>query len=262
MSAAEALPRGIIGHRGARAVRPENSLSGFEYAARHGVRAVEMDVRLSKDERLVCSHDASTRRLGGPATLVSEMTVEQLGRLVLRGGVSVPTLDDVMDALSARVELVIEIKNDPGEPDFHVGRRSARALADLIEQRSRQGRDDHIRNVSSFDHESASVFASSCPRLAGVAALLAPVGVSPRAALDEACGRGLRHVHLHYSALVRRPAFVSEAADRGASVACWTVNSTAIARVLQKVGVTMVITDDPLRLAAVWRDVPSAKEGG
>src|SRR5947207_14721460 len=47
----------VHGHRGARAMRPENTIPAFEYAIDQGVDAIEMDVAVTKDEVLVISHD-------------------------------------------------------------------------------------------------------------------------------------------------------------------------------------------------------------
>src|SRR5690349_22818161 len=47
----------VHGHRGARAMRPENSLPAFEYAIGVGVDALELDMAVTKDNVLVVSHD-------------------------------------------------------------------------------------------------------------------------------------------------------------------------------------------------------------
>lgn len=47
----------IHGHRGARGRRPENSISGFEWAVLQGVDVLEMDLCISKDRHVVVSHE-------------------------------------------------------------------------------------------------------------------------------------------------------------------------------------------------------------
>jgi glycerophosphoryl diester phosphodiesterase len=47
-----------VGHRGARAIYPENSLPGFDYALETGVDALELDVVVTKDNMVVVNHDA------------------------------------------------------------------------------------------------------------------------------------------------------------------------------------------------------------
>lgn len=52
----------IMGHRGAAALEPENTLRSIERAMEIGVDAVEIDVRLSRDRKLVVIHDSTVDR--------------------------------------------------------------------------------------------------------------------------------------------------------------------------------------------------------
>lgn len=47
----------IYGHRGARGIYPENTLQGFLYAANIGLDGIELDVVISKDNKVVVSHE-------------------------------------------------------------------------------------------------------------------------------------------------------------------------------------------------------------
>src|SRR5260370_30487543 len=47
----------VHGHRGARAMRPENTLPAFEYAIAQGVDALELDMAVTRDNVIVVSHD-------------------------------------------------------------------------------------------------------------------------------------------------------------------------------------------------------------
>src|SRR5437868_8899934 len=51
----------VHGHRGARALRPENTLPAFEYAIAAGVDALELDMAVTKDNVIVVSHDPELR---------------------------------------------------------------------------------------------------------------------------------------------------------------------------------------------------------
>jgi glycerophosphoryl diester phosphodiesterase len=56
--AADLKPRILVhGHRGARALRPENTLPAFEYAIAQGVDVLELDMAVTKDNVVVVSHD-------------------------------------------------------------------------------------------------------------------------------------------------------------------------------------------------------------
>ena len=67
-----------IGHRGARAYAPENTLASFKKALEIGVDAVELDVRKTKDNQLVVIHDADVKRTTNGEGLVSELTLKEI----------------------------------------------------------------------------------------------------------------------------------------------------------------------------------------
>jgi len=64
----------ILGHRGASAIAPENTLAAFACAIRDGADGIEFDVRLSRDGLPVVIHDASLKRTGWKEISVSELT--------------------------------------------------------------------------------------------------------------------------------------------------------------------------------------------
>src|SRR5215471_15991187 len=72
----------VHGHRGARAMRPENTMPAFEYAIDLGVDAIEMDVAVTKDDVLVISHDPVLNpeicRAVGGSTVIRELTFAEL----------------------------------------------------------------------------------------------------------------------------------------------------------------------------------------
>src|SRR4029077_5089067 len=68
----------IIGHRGASAVAPENTLAAFDLALKSGADGVEFDVRLSRDGVPVIIHDETLRRTGLRPERVSDLTVAEL----------------------------------------------------------------------------------------------------------------------------------------------------------------------------------------
>jgi glycerophosphoryl diester phosphodiesterase len=234
----------VIGHRGSRATDPENSLRGFATAVATGVPAVELDVRLTADDVFVCAHDPTTKRLGGSDRPIAEMTGAEVREIALRGGVGVPTLAEVLDVLAGTVEVVIEVKNHQEEPGFSADRRPARVLADVLADR------DGVRGVSSFDHETASVFAAASGRHGDRAAALGRPGALASALLAEGQRRSLQQLHPHYASVVAQPRVVAAAADAGVALTCWTVNTLAVGRRLSRLGVAGLISDVPQRLLA------------
>ncbi|MGE5147834.1 MAG: glycerophosphodiester phosphodiesterase family protein, partial [Candidatus Eiseniibacteriota bacterium] len=74
------LPK-LVGHRGAAALAPENTLAGFRAAAAAGVTAVEFDVRLSADGVPMVIHDATVERTTTGRGPVAAQSAAALGAL-------------------------------------------------------------------------------------------------------------------------------------------------------------------------------------
>lgn len=91
----------IVAHRGACLEAPENTLEAFEAAVRMGADMIEMDVRATRDGRLVVHHD---RRLGGAP--IRELRFRSLRR----EAPAVPLLEEVLRLLAGRIRLDVELK--------------------------------------------------------------------------------------------------------------------------------------------------------
>ena len=70
----------IIGHRGASAVAPENTMAAFREAIATGSDGIEFDVRLSRDGVPVIIHDNNLRRTSGLAHRIADLTWSELER--------------------------------------------------------------------------------------------------------------------------------------------------------------------------------------
>src|SRR6266508_779279 len=106
-----ARPR-TVGHRGASALAPENTLRAIELAAEHGLDLVEVDVYLSRDGELMCIHDADLRRVAGRPDAVAALSADELARVDLGGGQGVPRLADVLATARGRLGVYVELKGD------------------------------------------------------------------------------------------------------------------------------------------------------
>jgi glycerophosphoryl diester phosphodiesterase len=130
----------IVGHRGARNLWSENSLSGFRRTAALGVEGVEFDVHLARDGGAVVIHDPLLERTAEGEGRVADHTVAELTATRLRdaGGDCVPTLEAVLDVFQeTAVELHIEIKTDAvGSPYPGLEQR----VVDLVRRRKLERR--------------------------------------------------------------------------------------------------------------------------
>jgi glycerophosphoryl diester phosphodiesterase len=114
----------IIGHRGASAHAPENTIPSFKLAERAGADAIELDVRLTADEIPIVIHDATLARTTDKSHVVALETFETIqtadagarftrdeGRTFpwRRRGIRVPSLEEVITALPD-MPFLIELK--------------------------------------------------------------------------------------------------------------------------------------------------------
>ncbi len=104
----------VIGHRGARAVEPENTLR----AIRTGMACsdyVEVDIRLSRDREPIVIHDPTLDRTTNGSGPVSGLALREIRKLDAGGGEQVPTLAEVCDEIHDRCGLFAEIKEQGSE---------------------------------------------------------------------------------------------------------------------------------------------------
>jgi glycerophosphoryl diester phosphodiesterase len=125
----------IMGHRGAAALEPENTLLSIARAMEIGIDAVEIDVRLSKDKEIVVIHDSTVERTTNGTGPVSSYALKEIKKLDAGKGEKIPTLDEVVDLIGNKVRLVIELKEEGTE----------RKVVELIK---RNNLDDNVYVIS------------------------------------------------------------------------------------------------------------------
>jgi glycerophosphoryl diester phosphodiesterase len=111
----------IIAHRGASCDAPENSRSAVELAWRHGADAVEADFRLTRDGRIVASHDDSLQRIAGVDWHISDHSLDELRHLDIGGwkaprwsGERIATLEELLSIPHPpAARFYVEIKSGP-----------------------------------------------------------------------------------------------------------------------------------------------------
>ena len=102
----------VIAHRGDSFQALENSLEAIRKALAYPVDMIEIDVRLSRDKTLFVMHDKSTERTAERGLDVERSNARELAHVRLRNGEQIPTLTDVIKAVSGKAGLNIEIKSD------------------------------------------------------------------------------------------------------------------------------------------------------
>jgi len=118
-TASVAIPQDveIVAHRGASFDAPENTLASVNLAWKQQTDAVEIDVYLSADQRIVVVHDKTLKRYGGPDKPIANMTYAELKKHEVGGwkdekwrGEPIPLLSDVLKTIPEGKRLFIEIK--------------------------------------------------------------------------------------------------------------------------------------------------------
>ena len=97
-----------VGHRGARAYEIENTLESFRKALDLGANAIELDVRQSKDGKLILNHDENLKRVFGRDVPVSQTTLKELKQLTDN---KILTLKEALHFLDSKIDkLFVELK--------------------------------------------------------------------------------------------------------------------------------------------------------
>lgn len=244
----------IIGHRGASALAPENTIVAFERAMHDGADGIEFDVRLARDRVPVVIHDATLRRTGLRETDVASLTSEELGRIdagtwfnlrypsmAMREyeQATVPTLSQVFEMFEAgSAVLYVEMKFEKGEG----GRALAWEVADLVRGRSL----NEQVVVESFNHDAIVEIKRRDPSIR-TAALFEPKLARPfpsiRRMIERAKNCRADEMALHRSLASRRVA--EEAKRAGMRTVVWTVDNPSWMRRARRYGVLGVITNNP-----------------
>ena len=107
----------IIAHRGDVANAPENTLPAFRSAYEQGADGIELDVRLTRDQRLVVFHDRGLKRIGKRRGLVTNASFDEMRDLDVGDwfgpefrGEPAPTLDEVFELLPSNYLINVEMK--------------------------------------------------------------------------------------------------------------------------------------------------------
>lgn len=251
----ENTPVLVFAHRGGGGLIPENTLAAFEYSARMGVDALELDVHATADGTLVVHHDQSVDRTTDGRGRVNEFTLEALKKLdagysfstdgnqtfPFRGkGITVPTLREIFDALP---QMTFNI-----EPKQHTHSIVA-PLCALIRERKMTNK----TIVGSFNQTTTDDFRRMCPEVATSAS---PSEVSQFLTLQKI---GLADSYSPLMQALQIPQnlgdlqvvtkdFVEAAHRRNLKVHVWTINETADMQRLIEMGVDGIMTDYPDRL--------------
>ena len=248
----------VVAHRGASATFPENTLEAFDAAIAAGVPVVEFDVRLSSDGVPVVVHDPEVSRVAAAGGYVHELSADELQRLELLRGGRIPLLGEVLELVSGRCGIDIEIKNIPGEPAFDSPREAVvEACLDALDRTGFSG----TVMVSSFNWLSIERCRELRPDI--------PTGfltiglMDPRAAFVYAREAGHPWVLPNAVPMLEAgESFVRDVHAAGMRVGTWVVDDPEPFATLLAMGVDAVATNDPAMGIASRRAFLEVERGG
>lgn len=194
-----------------------------------GAAGVELDVRRCKSSELVVIHDPTLKRTVYGNGRVSQTTLAEIKKLHIRGGGTVPTLEEVFGTLGKNAYCFIELKTP----------EAAVSVARLIETYAQKGwRYDRLILIS-FRHKALQRALKACPEI--------HIGASFKqltpASIRKALKMGAQYVLPHYKSVSRR--LIERAHKKGLKIGVWTVNSPRDVERMRVLGADAIMTDYP-----------------
>jgi glycerophosphoryl diester phosphodiesterase len=216
-----------VGHRGASALAPENTLRAIELAIAHGLDMVEVDVHLSRDGELMVIHDADLLRLARRRDTVASLTAAELARIDVGDGQGVPRLVDVLELARGRLGVYVELK----------GAGTGAALGRLV----RSGAAEGVELISgSFDAPLVEELRDAAPDVPR-SVLFRPV--SGGAMIETCRSLGATYAHPCFRPLPHALVYALHAA--GLLVMAPHTNDPTEAKAFAGAGIDVLATDDP-----------------
>ncbi len=222
----------IIGHRGAAAYYPENTMASFEAAIALGVDMIELDVHMSADGEIVVIHDETLERATDGTGFVHQHTRAELETLDAGQGERIPALADVLLRVKeAGIGVNVEIK--AGSVPYPKLEEKLAALTHAC------GMQDSVL-FSSFNHYALLALKSAWPD-APVAPLYVGAMLDP---WEYAHKLGAVAVHPMY-AVALLPGWVDGCHKHGIAVNVWTVDEESMMERLMRLGVDGLVSNRP-----------------
>lgn len=227
-------------HRGASAHAPENTLAAFELALKQGAPAIEFDVKLTADRRVVIHHDQTLDRTTDGSGPITRQPLAALRELDAGSGFSaefrgekIPMLEEVFESLGGKMFMNIELTNYASPFDGLV--------------------DEVVKLVKKHGLEEQVLFSSFFPTNLAHARRLLPSVPRGQLFLPGGSGWWQRLAAGFMSLEAEHPfkddvsaAVVQRAHAKNRRLYTWTVNDPAEMKSLRALGVDAIFTDDPL----------------
>lgn len=225
----------FIAHRGASYLAPENTIASAKLGWELGAESVEVDIHLSKDNRVMVIHDSDTKKVSGKYFKVSETKSNVLRKLDVGSFKDekysdeiIPYLEEIIEIIPAGKKLVIELKS---RKEVIPWMKRAIDKCDKLDQLI----------FICFDWETIIKTKQIFPDNTCYWLCNDPNELEKR--WEDVAKSGLEGVDLKHSIIDKN--VMETANELGLEVWTYTVNDPAEARRLINIGVTGITTDRP-----------------
>lgn len=224
----------IAAHRGYSADAPENTIPAFEEAVSTMSDYVELDVQETKDGRVVVLHDSNLKRVAGIDKNIWNLNYREIADVDVGSwfseefaGVTIPTLEEVMEMAKGRLKLNIEIKLTGHEKNIE------QSVVEIIEEYGMEN--DCV--ITSFQAKALKKVKKANPDI--------QTGYILHVAYGDFSGLNYADaLSVNYSFATEL--LIDEAHNAGKKVFVWTVNTPEAINEMINNGADMIITDDPV----------------
>ncbi len=238
-----------IGHRGAKAYAPENTLASFKKALVLGADMIEFDVRITKDKYPVVIHDNQLRRLTKKFGRVNKLNLVDIKKLRIKGRERILTLGEVLDIIDNKIGINIELKVKGSAQiviqtlrDYKIGFKNVMISSNHPgEIRMVEILEPNITTALIFRASNALNFWFILDFLA---ILFLPLTKYYISWLVKKAGADYLNINHHFLDKKKVALFKK----RGIKICAWTVNSRKKINYLKGLGIDGIITNYPDRL--------------
>jgi len=234
----------VVGHRGASAYAPENTLAAMQKAIEMKAYMSELDVQETADGKIILLHDSSLKRTGGVKKNIWEMDYSDLKGIDVGTWFSdefkneiIPTLKEVIDLVKGKMKLNIELKANGHEKKL--AERTLKIVEDnnfLDQVVFTSFKFDEIRKIRELNKDAKVGYI---------------FGKLPEEV--DVFSEDVDLLSVHYKTVDEN--FVKRAKANGKEIAVWTVNESEEIQRMIKIGVDEIITNYPDRLINILKRI-------
>lgn len=237
-----------IGHAGAAALAPANSLQALQIALDYGLEMVEFDVRTCRND-LVLLHDDELDLIGGRG-LASQLALHDLQQIRLQNEEAIPSLAQALDLLGGRVLINLDLKTAGCEAAL-VETLKARHLLEtvliscLLPDSLRKIRQLAPAAITGFSYPQDRLKVSHHPRMQPLIRLALRLMrlTMPYRVIGMIQHAQANALMLHHHLVT--PAVVQQVHAHGYKIFAWTVDDVAAMRALHQMGMNGIASNDP-----------------